>query len=93
MPKYYPYKVAGYYLYFTSHCLIEAMHVHAGNEEQSEQTAAKFFVLADGSTRLMSRGELNDRAILKVQKFIKQNYLSMYDKWCKYSDYGFYVGE
>ena len=23
MPKYFDYKVAGYYLYFTSHCVIE----------------------------------------------------------------------
>ena len=92
MPKYYPHKVAGYYLYFTSHCVMEAMHVHAGNEEHHEQTAAKFFVLADGSSRLMSQGELNDRAVLKVQEFIKQNYLSMYDKWRKYSDNGFYIG-
>lgn len=27
MPKYYEYKIAGYYLYFTSHCIIECMHV------------------------------------------------------------------
>ena len=26
MPKYYGYKVYGYYLYFTSHCIVEAMH-------------------------------------------------------------------
>lgn len=29
MPKYYEFKIAGYYLYFTSHCVIECMHVHA----------------------------------------------------------------
>ena len=29
MPKYYEYKVCGYYLYYTSHCVIESMHVHA----------------------------------------------------------------
>ena len=29
MPKYYGYKAYGYYLYFTSHCIVEAMHVHA----------------------------------------------------------------
>jgi len=27
MPKYYEYKIAGYYLYFTSYCVIECMHV------------------------------------------------------------------
>ena len=29
MQKYYEYKIAGYYLYFTSYCVIERMHVHA----------------------------------------------------------------
>ncbi len=29
MPKYYDYKVAGYYLYFTSFCVVECMHVQA----------------------------------------------------------------
>lgn len=27
MPKYYQFKICGYYLYYTSHCIIEAMHV------------------------------------------------------------------
>ena len=31
MPKYYQYKVAGYYLYFTSKCVVECMHVHASD--------------------------------------------------------------
>lgn len=26
MPKYYPYKIADHYLYFTAECIIEAMH-------------------------------------------------------------------
>ena len=30
MPKYYDFKVAGYYLYFTSF-LVECMHVHASD--------------------------------------------------------------
>lgn len=29
MPKYYDFKVAGYYLYFTSFCVVECIHVHA----------------------------------------------------------------
>ena len=50
MPKYYQDKVFGYYLYFTSHCIIEAMHAHASDEELSEAGSAKFFVKSDGST-------------------------------------------
>ena len=36
-------KVCGYYLYFTSHCIVEAMHVHASDRKESERMAAKFF--------------------------------------------------
>ncbi len=33
MPKYYEYKVCGYYLYYTSHCVIEAMPVQVEQEK------------------------------------------------------------
>lgn len=36
MPKYYDFKVCGYYLYFTSHCIIEAMYVHASDKRLTE---------------------------------------------------------
>lgn len=32
MPKYYEFKVAGYYLYFTSFCTVACMHVHASDD-------------------------------------------------------------
>ena len=33
MPKYFAFKICGYYLYFTSHCVLECMHAHASDEE------------------------------------------------------------
>ena len=48
MPKYYEYKVCGYYLYYTSHCVIEAMHVHASDRKLTEAGSAKLFVKKDG---------------------------------------------
>ena len=48
MPKYYEYKVCGYYLYYTSHCVIEAMNVHASDRKFTEAGSAKFFVKKDG---------------------------------------------
>ncbi len=42
MPKYYSFKVFGYYLYFTSHCIVEAMHVHASDSKLTEAGSAKF---------------------------------------------------
>ena len=69
MPKYYDYMVAGYYLYFTSYCTVECMHVHASDRELTERGSAKFFVRDNGDTVLQNRGRLNDREILKIQKF------------------------
>ena len=82
MPKYYEYKIAGYYLYFTSYCVIECMHVHASDRKLTEAGSAKFFVKDNGDTVLQNRGILNDREIRKIQEFIKQNYQEMYLNNC-----------
>ena len=68
MPKYYEYVVAGYYLYFTSYCTVECMHVHASDRELTEGGSAKFFVKDNGDTILQNKGRLNDREVLKIQK-------------------------
>lgn len=52
MPKYYEFKIAGYYLYFTSYCVIECMHVHASDRKLTESGFAKFFVKDNGDTVL-----------------------------------------
>ena len=90
MPKYYQYQIAGYYLYYTSHCVIECMHVHASDRKLTEAGSAKFFVNSDGSTVLQNRGILTEREIAKIQKFIQINYLDMYEKWSSDSENGFY---
>lgn len=81
MPKYYPFKVYGYYLYFTSHCIIEAMHVHASDGILTETGSAKFFVKGNGDTVLQNKGILTDREVNAIRLFIKENYLDMYAKW------------
>ena len=90
MPKYYEFKIAGYYRYFTSHCVIECMHVHASDRKLTESGSAKFFVRENGDTVLQNRGILKDREIRIIQGFIKQNYQEMYLKWAEYSSEGFY---
>ena len=90
MPKYYEYMVAGYYLYFTSYCTVECMHVHASDRELTEGGSAKFFVKDNGDTILQNKGRLNDREVLKIQKFIKNTYREMFMKWSEYSKKGFY---
>ncbi len=92
MPKYYQFKVAGYYLYFTSKCVIECMHVHASDTKLSEAGSAKFFVKGNGDTVMQNRGALNDREIHVIQAFIKEQYMDMFEKWSEYSEEGFYRG-
>ena len=90
MPKYYEFKIAGYYLYFTSFCIIECVHVHASDRRLTESGSAKFFVKANGDTILQNKGILTEREIHKIQTFIKENYKDMYLKWSEYSENGFY---
>lgn len=90
MPKYYEFKVAGYYLYFTSHCIVECMHVHASDVRLTEAGSAKFFVKENGDSFIQNQGTLNDREMRKIQTFIKNNYQEMYLKWAEYSKEGYY---
>ena len=92
MPKYYEFKVAGYYLYFTSFCVVECMHIHASDKQLTEAGSAKFFVKGNGDSVLQDKGILTDREISKIQSFIKENYEKMYEKWAQYSENGFYRG-
>lgn len=71
MPKYYEFKVAGYYLYFTSFCIVECMHVHASDRKLTETGSAKFFVKGNGDTVIQNRGVLTDRELNKIQEFIR----------------------
>ena len=81
MPKYYEFKVCGYYLYYTASCVIEAMHVHASDRKLTEAGSAKFFVKSDGDTTIEKQGQLNERQVREIRKFIKKNYKEMYLKW------------
>lgn len=90
MPKYYDFKICGYYLYFTSHCIVEAMHVHASGSKLTEGGSAKFFVKKNGDTVIQNKGILSDREIRIIREFIKTNYLDMYSKWSLFSEKGFY---
>lgn len=91
MPKYFPFKICGYYLYFTSHCVVECMHIHANDEQLTQKGSAKFFVKNDGSSKVAERGRLNDREIVAIQKFIKANFEAMYITWRTMSKTGFYT--
>ena len=57
MPKYFPYKICGYYLYFTAHCVLECMHAHASDEELTETSYAALRDFARGSDLLLCDGQ------------------------------------
>ena len=44
----------------------------------------------NANTILQNRGILSDIEINKIQKFIKINYLEMFEKWSMDSDKGFF---
>ena len=90
MPKYFDFKVCGYYLYFTAHCIIECMHVHASDSRLTEGGSAKFFVKRNGDTVVQNKGQLTDRELHVIQRFIKENYRDMYLTWSAMSEQGFY---
>lgn len=92
MPKYYDFKVSGYFLYFTSKCIIECMHVHASDQKLTEAGSAKFFVKANGDTVLQKQGVLSDIEVRRIQAFIKDHYVEMYDLWAAWSNNGYYRG-
>lgn len=93
MPKYFKNKICGYYLYYTSFCLVECMHAHASDTKLTEAGSAKFFVKSDGSTVVQKRGILSDREVRIIQEFIKDHYIEMYELWKTDSDKGFYEGD
>lgn len=90
MPKYYEFKVCGYYLCYTAHCIIEAMHVHASDKKLTESGSAKFFVKSNGDTTVERQGILSEREVRIIREFIKDNYKDMYLKWNELSNNGFF---
>ena len=69
LPKYYEFKVCGYYLYFTAKCIIEAFHVHASDSKLTEEGAAKFFVKENGDTEIRKEGVLSQKE-LKIIRYV-----------------------
>ena len=92
MPKFYHYQIADHYLYFTAQCIVEAMHVHASDKKLTEVNSAKFFVKSDGETVLQKKGDLTNRQVNIIERFIKENYLDMYKIWKEFGGSDYYRG-
>ena len=85
MPKYTTDIIAGYTLYFTSKCIIEAMHVHASDKKLTEAGSAKLFVFENGDTKIENYGCVSKSDMNKIHK-------EMYEKWSRSSTNGYYHG-
>lgn len=90
MPKYTSDIVAGYTLYFTSKCIVEAMHVHASDKALSQNVSAKLYVYENGDTKVERFGQVSETDMKRIQRYIKNNHKEMYKKWSKYADTGYY---
>ena len=72
MPKYYPNKICGYYLYYTSFCIIECMHVHASDSRLTESFSSKLFVRISGTTVAQMQAALNDQELSNIKSFTNE---------------------
>ena len=86
MPKYFNFTVDGYTLYFTSKCVVEAMHAHASDSKLTERGSAKFWVLPGGGSHVQNRGTLSNIEIADIQRFIANNYEKMFEILKEYCD-------
>ena len=93
MPKYYNYKVAGYYLYFTSSCIVEPIHSHASDSKLTESGSAKIWVKENGDTIVASYGVVSQRDMNKIREFIKDNIDDIKKSWVDFAGYIEFLGD
>jgi hypothetical protein len=92
MGKYFGFKIAGYYLYFTSHCIVEPLHSHASDSKLSESGSAKIWVKENGDTIIANQGTIDNRDMGEIREFIKDNVESIKNKWEDFAGYIEFVG-
>ena len=87
MPKYFRYKVAGYFLCFTSHCIVEPIHAHASDSKLTEAGSAKIWVKENGDTIVANYGIISHSDISVIRQFMKDNIDSIKSTWTDFSGY------
>jgi hypothetical protein len=87
VPKYFSFKVEGYFLYFTSHCIIEPVHAHASDSKLSERGSAKIWVKENGDTVVANYGAISHRDMAVIRQFIKDNIVSIKRTWADFAGY------
>ena len=87
MPKYFSFKVAGYFLYFTSHCIVEPIHAHASDGRLSEGGSAKIWIKDNGDTAIANHGAVSHRDMAVIRQFIKDNIHIIKSTWADFVGY------
>ena len=72
-----PFKVADYYLNFTMASTVECIPANAGDRKLQERDHAKIFIKPDGDTVILNKGNISDKDLRTIQKYIKKNYRIM----------------
>ena len=98
MPKYYSYKAAGYFLYFTSKCIVEAFHVHASDGRLTEHGSAKDVIAGARNTDdlLLRISALSDKELVPGRTLVFFDEIQEFEDiltWAKFlgerSDYDY----
>ena len=85
MPRFTKSKVAGYYLYFDTSCMDEPAHLHTSSSPKLIYAGtAKIWVYIDGSTKIAYKGEVSEKSLSIIQKYIKNHYLEFFALWEKH---------
>lgn len=85
MPKYTEFLVANHNLYFTSHCIIEPIHVHASDKKLTESNSAKIWVYKNGDTEIKNWGNLTQHEMNEIRTYIKENIEIIRYKWKEFA--------
>ena len=93
MPKYFLYKVAGYYLYFTSHCIVEPIHAHASDSKLSESGSAKLWLKDNGDTIIANHGTITHKDMAVIRQFLKDNIESVKRSWKDFAGFVEYINK
>ena len=72
-----PFKVADYYLNFTMASTVECIPANAGDRKLPDTDRAKIFIKPDGDTVILNKGNVSDKDLRTIQKYIKKNYRTM----------------
>ena len=66
------------------------MHSHASDARLTESGSAKLFIKSNGDTVIQNWGKVSETDMRTIQRYIKKNYIIMFEKWSQYSVHGFY---